>query len=168
MPDKDGHIYGLIFVMMGMMAVFYAIAAIAIVVALIAAFTCFVFTILALLAWNGPLKLGKIVIEPAEAREFIYRGLAGAVLVPAFAFLCAVLFQEPGIIPFLGYLALAGYVLGSLGLEYWMGQVEPDFAGQPQAPHGILPPEVQQRALPPTQSAPFRYASWDDEEANGQ
>jgi hypothetical protein len=137
-----------------------AIAMAAAIIAVIACFITFVFTILALFAWNRPLPLGKHILTPAEARGFVYRGLAGAVLVPAFAIFCVVFFNVfiPG--EALPYLIVGGYVAGSLGIEVLMAQ-----DSNAQAPIDVTPPPS---AAPPGLSAPrqpFEYARWDDEDA---
>jgi hypothetical protein len=140
-----------------------AIAMAAAIIAVIACFITFVFTILALLAWNRPLKLGKHILTPAEARGFVYRGLAGAVLVPAFAIFCVVFFNVfiPG--DALPYLIVGGYVAGSLGIEVLMAD-----GTEAQAPMNVTPPPPEMpRGLPapPASRQPFEYARWDDEDA---
>ena len=47
-------------------------------------FYALLLSIVALLAWFKPLKIGSVTIEPEDARAFIGRGLAGAVLLPVF------------------------------------------------------------------------------------
>lgn len=141
-----------------------ALFAMAVVIAVIACFITFVMTILALFAWNRPLPLGKHILTPEEARSFVYRGLAGAVLVPAFAIFCVVFFNVfiPG--DALPYLIVGGYVAGSLGIEALMAQ-----DANAQAPIDVMPQSSQSGpAAPPGLSAPrqpFEYARWDDEDA---
>lgn len=124
-------------------------------------------TVICAVAWDRPLKLGKFALEPNDARAFIYRGFAGAVLAPLFMLFFGV-FCGLRINPdYLGYAALIGYAMGSLG---WMIlNAEEEAAGTT-----ILPPQLpappQTPALPARleqdEPAPrlFRFASWDDEE----
>ncbi|PSM16693.1 hypothetical protein [Nitratireductor sp. StC3] len=130
-----------------------------------AAFIAFVMTVLALFAWNRPLRIGrKFVITPEEARGFVKRGLAGMGLVPFFFVLLDVLLGVTIEWDFLPYMALFGYVAGSLGIEVLMAEMDdavPDQAW-PQEQRPALPePETRPVAEKP---APFRYATWDDEE----
>jgi hypothetical protein len=137
-----------------------AIAMAAAIIAVIVCFITFVFTILALIAWNRPLRLGKHILTPAEARSFVYRGLAGAVLVPAFAIFCEVFFNVfiPG--EALPYLIAFGYVAGSLGIEWLMAQ-----NADAQAPIDVTPPPPAAPPSLPAPRQPFEYARWDDEDA---
>lgn len=138
----------------------------AIFLALLAAFAAFVFTILSLIAWNRPLRLGRtFVITPDEARAFVYRGLIGAGVLPAFLIFVEVV-TGVGINAdfFLPSIAL-GYTLGSVGVEIMMANGESEDATGVE----IIPPQQQLPAPPPQASTPqrlpFRFASWDDEEA---
>lgn len=58
----------------------------------LAAFVALVFTVLAICAWEKPLTLFGETLHPHEARAFVYRGLAGAVILPVFVAFCSVLF----------------------------------------------------------------------------
>ena len=130
-------------------------------------FVAFVLTIIALLAWNTPRRIGKWIITPDEARSFVYRGLAGAGLVPAFWIFCCVIFDLPFHGDLLLPVALFGYVLGSVGItlledeEPLETQVVPM---QTAVPEQLPTPN----ALPAPPKPPFRYATWDDEEARGK
>ena len=149
----------------GIALVFMGLAMIGLGLAIIAAFIAFVLTVIALFAWNKPRRIGKTVIRPEDARGFVYRGIAGAFLLPAF---CIFLNVFLGIYingEYLPHLILGGYVLGSLGLEILMHEEGGD---EPQAPTVIdapsLPQTRQPEILPPPPQEPFRYASWDDED----
>lgn len=143
-------------------------------IAAIAAFAAVIMTIMALIAWNKPLELGEYILEPQDAREFVYRGIAGAIILPIFIFFCVFLFQiETGrefenAIP---YFFLAGYVVGSVGLEFAMAAEENSAASHTvSTPTIIQEPErenhVEGLPAPRTSSEDtFRYADWDDEEA---
>lgn len=152
---------------MGLAFIGVAAMALAFVFAAIIAFAAFLFTILAILAWSKPLRLGRLVIEPEEAQAFVYRGLIGAVSVPAFLLFCAIVFDLRIEWNYLFHFMLAGYVLGSVGVEIAMAEENGSSrAVHPQQSHQVLPPQPAQRALPPAAREPFRYASWDDEEEN--
>lgn len=125
------------------------------------AFLAFILTIAALIAWNEPLHIGKHTVEPAEARAFITRGVAGAFLIPAFAVFSSVLLGfaiEDAAWP---YLIIGGYVAGSVGVGILLADEDGEIttATDVTPPQSIAPPE--EPASPPV---PFRFASWDDEE----
>ena len=75
--EVDGIVVVCAFVGMAMLAIGLFIAA-------VLGFLALIMTFLALLAWNSPLKLGEISIEPVEARAFVYRGLLGGAMLPLF------------------------------------------------------------------------------------
>ncbi len=122
------------------------------------AFLALILTILSLIAWNRPLAMGKWIITPQEARGFILRGLAGLWLAPAFILFCDVIFQLGVNWNYLPHMMGVGYVLGSVG---WETITLNSSAAEPQVE--ILPP-ARQIQHQPNEPAPFRYASWDDEE----
>ena len=130
-------------------------------------FVAFVLTILALLAWSRPLRLGKIVITPEEARRFVFSGLAGAFLLPAF---CVFLDLVLGVRinwAYATHIVLAGYVLGSIGIEIIISGADEGSANVIETLPPQLPPS-RAPSLPRSQAEPFRYASWnDDEEMKG-
>lgn len=141
-------------VVMAIAAIFFAVLA----------FLAVVFTVLCLWAWDEPLTLGKFTIQPEEARAFIIRGLIGMVTLPLFAAFCAVLFKFPIHGPVWPYLFFGGYVLGSIGIEILMAQEEQNAPPTITLPAQHIEPP-QRAVLPPPSPAPFRYASWGDEEA---
>lgn len=152
----------MIFSVIGMVALAFFLM-----VAAVLGFLCFIMTILSLIAWNRPLNLGRLSIQPEQAREFVLRGLLFALTIPAFYIFCGFIFDYPILLEAIGYIALGGYVFGSIGIEL-MDEDERTVTAPPATYH---PP--QQQALPPTQPQrylpapePFRYASWDDEEEN--
>ena len=144
------------------------VGAIAIFIFAVLAFIAFVLTILAIFAWNSPLTIGKWTLYPEEARSFVWRGIAGAAFIPAFALFVSVVFDVPIDWQYLNYMLLGGYVLGSIGVEI-MAASEDETAAPPAA---YMPPS-QQLPAPPRQSLPApqaescRFASWDDEEERG-
>lgn len=160
---------GMVFAMIGVFIMMVGFAILA-----LAAFASFVLTILALCAWNKPLSLGKVTIEPHEARAFVGRGVFGAFVVPAFVLFCDVLFGLGVDWNYALHIAGVGYVLGSIGVEILMAEDEEGQAGQPSVPAqqqlpGQSQPSPEPQYLPPTAGSQpaykFRYATWDDEEA---
>lgn len=162
--NKNSEVQGMIFVMAIVAAAFFLIAA--------AVFALFVFaaiilSIVCLFAWNKPLTLWGDTLEPEDARAFVLRGFAGAMLLPAFVLFCALLFdlklQEGTSI----YVALAGYAAGSLGLQILI-EKEKEEAAKTAALLPSLPPVIE-HSPEPTQPTPqaseerFRFATWDDE-----
>lgn len=129
----------------------------------LAAFAAVIFTILALIAWNEPLHLGKLTIQPEAARAFVLRGVAGTFLVPAFAVFASVILDfniEPEVWP---YLFLGGYTAGSIGVAIMMAgeeQVAPP-PTQPTLPQpSPIPPPPEKPQAP---RRPFDFADWDDD-----
>lgn len=154
----------------GIGLVFAGIGILALVAFAAFAFIAFALTALAIFAWNKPRRLGrKIVIQPEEARAFVFRGLVGMGLVPAFVFFVNV-FQNVHIEwQYLSHMMVFGYVAGSLGIEVLMADqsdaAESDETRQVQQ---VTPLQPEQRVLRPIEPEPFRYASWEDEEENGR
>lgn len=132
--------------------------------AALAVFIAFTWTFVCLLAWRNGFRIGRIILDPEDARAFVVRGLFGAASVPAFLLLTD--FQTDLAVPweYLIYYIAGGYTLFSVGIEYMIaryagGQYVERHAGITHRPSGhqeLLPPPSQPR-LP-------RYASWDDEE----
>lgn len=149
--------------MFGFAVVIAVLAVVGLFLYAVLAFLAVVLTIIAILAWNNPLKLGKTTVQPADARAFVGRGILGAIALPVFLTFCELLFdfridwEELG-----GHIVLGGYILGSIGLEMMEGEETP----QPVMPE-YLPPVVPiappQPARPAPEQKPFRFAAWDDE-----
>ncbi|MDX2259281.1 MAG: hypothetical protein NW205_10250 [Hyphomicrobiaceae bacterium] len=140
------------------------------VIAFILAFVSFVLTILCLMAWHRPLTLGNVVIEPAEARDFVMSGLVFAALVPAFVAVMAALFREWPPADAWVVIAAGGYVFGSLGYARSLSELAHD---NHSLPGGMtLPAPAAEPATPASTPTPsgssgsgsFRFATWDDEE----
>lgn len=127
-------------------------------------FLSFICTLMAILAWEKPLHLGKIVVTPEEAQNFVYRGICGAIIVPLFAVFADVIFKLGVNWDYLLQITVAGYVFGSIGLEFLLAddgeQSEPDAVKtidvEPVEPRIVSPQEPQPE--------PFRFASWNDED----
>jgi hypothetical protein len=156
----------------GAAVVLAALLTIAAAIGIALSFLAFVFTILCAFVWalDQPFRCGSVEITPQGAREFILRGLAGAVLVPAFALFAVVVFGVRILPDAWLWLVMGGYVGGSIGMQLLDEST-------PEPPATILPPptiEHQPRpSLPaprpersgPSEPAPgFRFASWDDED----
>lgn len=129
------------------------------------AFAALIGTILALIAWDKPLKMGRASIQPEQARAFVTRGIGGALLVPAFAVFAAVLLKfkiDPDAWLFL---FIGGYTAGSVGVSLMLA------SGDQQRSEPAEPAEAERLAVSSdhtqeqAEPAPFRFASWDDEEA---
>lgn len=131
----------------------------------IAAFTALLLTVLSLIAWNRPLNLGVITIEPPVARAIVYSGLAGAVTGPLFVLFCTYLFDftiEPEAWP---YVLIGGYTGGFLTLVSFAnehaGDSVPARDDSPAPPPKAITPPPQ---APKAPSRPFDFADWDDNE----
>lgn len=125
-------------------------------------FLAFMVTIACAFAWNNPLTIGRWTLWPEEARSFVYRGLGGAVLLPAFVVFLAVFFNIQINDEFAVHIILGGYAFGSVGLEILWAE-----EGQKPEPRQTVIPPHQQLAPPQDDTpprAPFRFASWDDED----
>lgn len=151
-----------------MVFAFIAIGAMILVMAVFAilAFISLIFTVLCICAWSKPLTLGKMVITPEEARAYVLRGLWGAFSLPAFCWFAELLFNFTIKSEYIPHIILAGYALGSLGIEILMAQ------NQTESTPDIIPTQQQlptpsQRTMPSRPQEPFRFASWDDEEDRG-
>lgn len=127
-----------------------------------------VFTVIAIAAWKRPLRIGKWVVTPAEAHDFVNRGLYGMWGLPLAAALCDIFFETRLIsAEHWHYWMIAGYTLGSVGVEMLL---DSDGEREPGPLIEYLPPQQQMRELPPAPKSlpapakePFRFASWDDE-----
>ncbi|TCL90319.1 hypothetical protein C8J38_10835 [Rhizobium sp. PP-WC-2G-219] len=137
----------------------------AMVVLVIFAVMAFVFTVLSLCAWSKPLTIGKVTIEPSEARAFVGRGLVGAIAAPVCLVVLSALFNVHINGQYLPHIIILGYSLGSLGVEILMAQQDKQ-NGEPD----IIPPSVQivspsrKPVARSPEEHPFRFASWNDEE----
>ena len=162
MSSRDDDVSGLALILAGVYAVLVLLI---VAVFAVLAFLSFILTIFALFAWNKPRRIGSVVIEPQEARTFVYRGLCGAGVVPAFLIFCDVIFTMGLDWSLLPHAAFVGYVLGSVGVEIVFRE---DQASAPALPPPSRPEESQAervvRPLPQPAPKPFRFASWDDEE----
>lgn len=126
-------------------------------------FVAFVLSIICFFAWNKPVRIGKHVLMPEEARSFVKRGLAGAFLFPAFIIFLEVFFGIRVNGDYLMHIVMGGYMLGSVGYEMFIGG-----GNDEQVPAQTIIPPNQQIAPPPSPPAPprppFRFASWNDED----
>lgn len=160
MAQKNDDTTGVAIVIGGIAAV---AAFIAMIVFAVAVFLSLIFTVLCVFAWNSPLQLGRNQITPEEARAFIWRGIVGAVLAPAFVGFCALLFGGTIDVGYWPYFILGGYAGGSLGVQILMVAAADEQGTPTYSPPPQIAPKPQ-RLLSPPASEPFRYASWNDEE----
>ncbi len=140
----------------------------------LAVFLSIILTGFAIAAWNKPVTLFGETTTPEEARDFVRRGLLGAILVPCFALFASGLFGVHIRPDYWIHLPLGGYAFGSLGIGIWMAQNQQQKAAQAAQMQALLPPEkcahpvqtIEATPVQPTQaqSQPFRFATWDDEE----
>lgn len=134
----------------------------------VAVFLAIVLTILSIFAWQRPVRaFGKTLCTPLEARIFIGSGILGAVGVFLFAVLCTILFDVQIKDDWWFYIITGGYSFVSILVMMNLGEKYPD--GLPDDPHYFGPViEHNPTSLPqlpqPSASAPFEYASWDDEQ----
>ena len=160
MSQQNDESKGLIMVFAFMAAALYVLAAVAFIVL---AFVSLAMTCVCLFAWSSPLTIGTWTLEPKEARSFVYRGLVGSLALAALAVFAAIMFNVWIKDEHAPYILLAGYTLGSLGIEILMAQDNQQAAPPNQT---IIPPS--QQIAPPNQQEPprkpFRFASWDDED----
>lgn len=159
--DGDSIVIFAIFCVGGCVAMFIVVIGAAI--ALGIGFLCFVMTILSCVAWSRTLRIGRITIHPQGARAFVLRGLFFAAAFPTYWALCSLVLSLPVRLDVSGYLALAGYIFGSIGIELLEdeSQTVPSQPEHRNLPQRIIPSQQHTR-LPSPES--FRYASWDDEE----
>jgi hypothetical protein len=128
---------------------------------LLALFTA-VLSVVALIACWRPLRIGKITIEPREARFFLLRGIMGWFLFPVAVVYIAPLFNIPIYQDYIIYLMMSGYMIGSVGIECIIEKIrEANEATDAEQVSRL--PVVHSRPVQPPQK-PFEYARWDDEE----
>lgn len=132
------------------------------------AFIALVYTILAILAWDRPIKIGPLSMTPEYARRYLAWSVAGAIVVPVFAVFSEWLLNIHIRDNLWFYIVVGGYILGAIAMEMHDEEEKKAAALRPLPP--VLPqPPVRQpeplRGLPRPQAQPFRFASWDDEEA---
>lgn len=136
------------------------------VIVAIAAFAAFVLTILCLLSWNKPLRIGKLVFMPHESRAFVLFGLSGSLLLPSFILFASLFLNIYINWDYLPHIILGGYILGSFGFMSLLGQetqeAVPPSQYTPAHPQLPAPPQRTQAHQSPDR---FRFASWDDEES---
>ena len=165
MSQKNDETIGIAMIVGVIGAVFYVMA---LFFAAAALFLTFVVTLAALFAWNKPRRILNYTLYPWEARQFVYRGLAGAGVVPAFWLFCCAVFDLPFHGEYFHLVALGGYMLGSTGMQILLEQAQEGQA-EPPAGYDALPQiAAEPKALPSPPKKMFRYASWDDEEENGR
>ncbi|WP_182086778.1 hypothetical protein [Aureimonas sp. ME7] len=135
----------------------------------ISAFLASVLTLLCGFAWKRPIRLFRFWITPPMAKEFIARGIAGAIMLPVFAWFAGRLLTFEVASEAWFYLVVGGYSLGSVGIAYWqlklgvLHDVESVFEIVTDKPQIDLVREPHPQSLI-EQTEPFRFADWNDEE----
>jgi len=123
-----------------------------------------VLTLLSIIAWRKPLRLGKFTITSQEARRFVGTGVAGAIVLPVCLSLAYYGFHIPLAGALLPYSIFGGYVVGSLGYGLYLTMLEEQAAEStpPPVARQIVARTSESPAAKPTRE--FEYASWDDDE----
>lgn len=169
--DNSGAI--MVFALVGTLAVFMFAFICAVVT-----FISVILTGVCLSAWNKPVMFFGQTITPQEAREFVTRGLMGAVLVPCFTLFASGLFGFQVRPDYWLFFPLGGYAFGSLVIGYHIEKAKAEAAQQAAAMQALLPPEQPARVVrtidarpsiapvseEQARPQPFRFATWDDEE----
>ena len=141
-----------------------AIVLLVVVAYVVLSLAALVFTVLCFCAWERPIAIGSLTIEPHEAKAFVLRGVLGAIALPIVCACVAGMFEVRIQPDFWIHIIIAGYAIGSLGIALLMEQDAANTATHVE----IIPPQQipapQAPAQPPRQPVPFRFASWDDEE----
>lgn len=147
---------------LGLAVVGLIVVYVAIVLFVIAAFVALVLSIVALLAAEDGLTLGKWEIDENEARRFLGFGLLGAAVVPVFVLFASFLIGFDTQDSWWFYLVIGGYCAGCLGLfpavEAEIRKAEAEAAAKRAQ---VLPPVRSRHAPPPR---PFEFADWNDGE----
>jgi hypothetical protein len=114
-----------------------------------------VYTILALLAWDRPIKIGPLSMTSDYARRYIAWSVTGAIILPVFAAFCEWFldFQIREKLWF--YIVVGGYILGSLAMEMCDEEEKKAAALLPQPP-ALPQPPLQQLTSPRGLPSPGR------------
>lgn len=152
---------------MGLALVFAAMYFIGLVAYALACFLAVICTVLSFLAWDKPLRLfGHQIFSPDEARWYMYSAVGGSILIPAFAFFCAVLFNLNIKTSLWGHIILGSYSFSPWIVLSFMSQEAIDSLGAESYPTVIDHAPPMAPSLPPAPKS-FDYASWVDETPGG-
>jgi len=119
-------------------------------------------------AWHKPYKFIKWMIYPAEARAYVYSGIAGAIAAPFLAALASSMWKFRIEDQYIWMIMLAGYGIASNISGLITNQMEADIIADYHAKNP--PPVIPAPSAPSNdndddaQQASFEFASWDDEE----
>lgn len=154
--NNNGSEVGMAVALVGM-----TVAVLGVFIFALVSFLVLLLTILALASWNNRLYIGEIAPHPDDARAFVYSGLAGMILLPLFVVFCQLLIGLQFDNQYWIYVFVSGYDLGAI-----IFLLVPDDFDQAVTTNRQLPATTNQNTeiIPPAQSIPFKYASWDDEE----
>ncbi|MBI1290198.1 hypothetical protein GC173_02995 [bacterium] len=174
--SNDNAVAGGIIGLLSAVAIGFVFVILALIAAgfLILCFLALLFTLISVFAWNRPIYLWRLSIEPEDAREFITKGLIGGGLAAGFVVFLAILFAlgDGGQIPLIliPYAFVFGYVAGSVGLAFLFeedGAINSPIRYSEHTYRRAIDVTPPAHALPPPPAQiPFRYASWDDEEGS--
>ena len=139
----------------GLVVMFVAFAAIAILA--VGAFVALIVTVLCLFAWKRPLRFGKRVLTPSQARAFVYGGMIGAAAVPGFVAFMGMFLDVSKFWQYWHYMMIFGYTMGAFIAVDDDDEIEIQSVNFPEPQQQIAPP-------PASPSRPFTFASWEDEE----
>jgi hypothetical protein len=121
------------------------------------------FTVLSVLAWTKPLHIWDGVVTPGMAHNFVLGGVCGSVVV----LICLVIAEfllgidVPG--KYIGWFIIGGYVAGAFICDHTMVADDLEEYGAYIPPPPADAPDAEPLELP--QPQPFKFATWDDEEA---
>ncbi|GJD59495.1 hypothetical protein [Methylobacterium dankookense] len=159
--------------------IFLGFALLSVVLFAVAALFACIMTGFCVVVWyyNTPITICGETLTPDEAKRFVVRGVAGALIVPGLALFVCGFYGVQMRADALPYLAVGGYVLGSLVVGYFVEKARLEAAQQQAAMQVLPPPEQSARTVrttelaplrpessPDAQPQPFRFATWDDEE----
>lgn len=149
-------------------ALAFIIAYLMIGISVLFGFIAFAWSLVCLLAWSHPFRLGKIYVHPDEARAFVIRGVFGAMTVPAFLLFSDVVLDVSVRWEFLAWYIFGGYTLLSVGFEYiFATRKDVPYVYHEAAPEPVFP--AHPRLSPPPEPvylpSPIKpsFANWDDE-----
>lgn len=167
--EVNGMALGVIFVGACFFAMFIFVYA-------IACFVALVLSGVALRALKGPVTIYKWTTTPEEARVFLWSGFVGLTGLSAIILFSSALFQFRVNPDYWFHILLGGYSFGALGIGSMVIDARQKEAAAalllPPAPPSsgtsVMPSPPNGPWTPGAAEAPFRFASWEDEFADGE
>ena len=122
-------------------------------------------TALCALAWKKPFTFGAITITPQEAHGFVCCGIAAAVLLPILLGITGAMlgFSIPR--AWSPFVFIAGYTAGSLSFGLYCVKQEEAKEEERALARETAPQVLDEAPVIHEERPPFRFASWNDEEA---